>query len=43
MHVGLAELQAQLQDPSRVVLLFKSEPFGLRVLTLQDLDSLVSR
>ena len=43
MRVGLAELRAQLQDPSRVVLLFKSEPFGLRVLTLQDLDSLVSR
>ena len=43
LPVSLGELRAQLREPSRVVLLFEKEPFGLRVLTVDGLDNLVSQ
>ena len=43
MSVSVADLRAQILDPSRVVVLFEKEPFGLRVLTLEGLDRLGSR
>ena len=41
--ISPAELRTELEDPSRIVLIFETDPFGLRRLTADGLDRVLAR